>query len=121
LQNGHFLLVVEGVRDKKPFSNQVEHLVVDEVNELMKDVNSISLKARPAEDVEGHESTTNSSSEEEFASSQDEGLNEPQQDGPRERPQIQRKEWACDWWVVIKEVERATMAFSEEPQTMEEA
>jgi hypothetical protein len=71
--------------------------------------------------VEGDESTTNSSSEEEFASSQDEGLNEPQQDGPRERPQRQRKEWPRDWWVATKEVERATMAFSEEPQTVEEA
>jgi len=78
---------VEGVRDKRPFSNQMEHLVVDEVDELVKDVNPISLKARPAEDVEGDEFTTNSCSEEEFASSQDEGLNEPQQDGPRERPQ----------------------------------
>jgi hypothetical protein len=77
---------VEGVRDKRPLSNQIEHLVVDEVDELVKDVNPISLKARPTEDVEGDESTINSSSEEEFASSQDEGLNEPQQDGPRERP-----------------------------------
>ncbi len=75
---------VESVYDKRPLSNQIEHLVVDE---LAKDVNPISLKARPAEDVEGDESTTNSSSEEEFASSQDEGLNEPQQDGPKERPQ----------------------------------
>jgi len=78
---------VESVRDKRPLSNQMEHLVVDEVDELVKDVNPISLKARLAEDVEGDESTTNSFSEEEFASSQDEGLNEPQQDGPRERPQ----------------------------------
>jgi len=107
---------VEGVRDKRPLSNQIEHLVVDEVDELVKDVNPISLKARPAEDVEGDGSTTNSSSEEEFVSSQDEGLNEPQQDGPRERPQRQRKEWPRDWWVATKEVERATMAFSEEPQ-----
>jgi hypothetical protein len=44
---------VEGVRDKKPLANQIEHLVVDEVDELVKDVNPISLKARPAEDVEG--------------------------------------------------------------------
>jgi len=112
---------VEGVRDKRPLANQIEHLVVDEVDELMKDVNPISLKARPAEDVEGDESTTNSSLEEEFASSQNEGLNEPQQDGPRERPQKQRKEWPRDWWVAAKEVERATIAFSEEPQTVEEA
>ncbi len=77
---------VEGVRDKRPLSNQIEHLVVDEVDELVKDVNLISLKARPTEDVEGDESTTNSSSEEEFASSQDEGLNEPQQDDQEKGP-----------------------------------
>jgi hypothetical protein len=112
---------VEGVRDKRPLSNQIEHLVVDEVVELVKDVNPISLKATPVEDVERDESTTNSSLEEEFVSSQDKGLNEPQQDGPRERPQTQRKEWPRDWWVATKEVERATMAFSKEPQTMEEA
>ncbi len=34
---------VEGVRDKRPLSNQIEHLVVDEVDELVKDVNLISL------------------------------------------------------------------------------
>jgi len=45
------------------------------------------LKVRPTKDMEGDESTTNSSSEEEFAPLQDEGLNEPQEDGPRERPQ----------------------------------
>ncbi len=44
------------------------------------------------EDVEGDESTSNSSSEEYFATTQNEGLNEPQQDGLRERPQKQRKE-----------------------------
>jgi len=88
-----------------PLSNHIEHLVVDEVDELVKDVNPISLKARPAEDVDGDESTTNSSSKEEFPSSQDEGLNEPQQDGQRERPQRQRKEWPRDWWVTTKEVE----------------
>jgi hypothetical protein len=48
-------------------------------------------------------------------------LNEPQQDGRRERPQRQHKEWPCDWWVATKEVERATIHFSEEFQTMEEA
>jgi hypothetical protein len=32
------------------------------------------------------------SSEEEFSPTQDEGLNEPQQDGQRERPQRERKE-----------------------------
>jgi hypothetical protein len=96
---------VEGVHDKRPLSNQIEHLVVDEIDELVKDVNPISLKVRLAEDLEGDESTTNYFSEEEFASSQDEGLNEPQQDGPRERPQRQRKKWPHDWWVATKEVE----------------
>jgi len=44
---------------------------VDEVDELVKDVNPISLKTRPAEDVAGDESTINSSLKEGFASSQD--------------------------------------------------
>ncbi len=39
---------VEGVIEKRPLSNQIEHFVVDEVDELVKDVNPISLKARPA-------------------------------------------------------------------------
>jgi hypothetical protein len=73
------------------------------------------------EDVEGDESTSNSSLEEDFATTQNEGLNEPQQDGQRERPQRQHNEWPCDWWVATKEVERATIAFSEESQIVEEA
>ncbi len=48
-------------------------------------------------------------------------MNESQEDGRRERPQRQRKEWLHDWWVATKEVECATIAFSEEPQTVEEA
>jgi hypothetical protein len=78
---------VEGVHDNRTPSKQVEH-VVDEVmndDELVKDANPISLKERQMEDMEGDESTSNSSSEEEFATSHDEGLNEPQQDGPREK------------------------------------
>jgi hypothetical protein len=97
---------------------------VDEVmndDELVKDVNPIFFKERPAEYVEGDESTSNCSSKEEFVSSQDKGLNEPQQDGQRERPQKQHKEWPRDWWVATKEVEQATITFSEEPQTVEEA
>ncbi len=47
-------------------------------------------------------------------------MNEPQQDGRRKRPQRQYKEWPCDWWVATKEVERANIAFSEKPQTVEE-
>ncbi len=63
----------------------------------------------------------NSFLEEEFAPRQDEVLTEPQQDGPRERPQRQRKEWLHDWWVATKEVEQATIAFFKEPQTVQEA
>jgi len=32
-----------------------------------------------------------------------------------------KKEWSHDWWIVTKEVERATVAFLEEPQNIEEA
>ncbi len=46
-------------------------------DELVKDANPISLTKRPTEDVEGDESTSNSLSEEEFATPQEEGLNEP--------------------------------------------
>jgi hypothetical protein len=80
---------VEGVHDNRPPSKEGEHVVVDEAvndDELVKDANPISLKERPAENVEGDESTLNSSSEEEFATSQDEGLNEPQQDGQEKGP-----------------------------------
>jgi hypothetical protein len=97
---------------------------VDEVvndDELVKDANHISLKERSTKEVEGDESISNFSLEEEFATPQDEGLNEPQQDGQRERPQRQRKKWPCDWWVATKEVERATIVFSEELQTVKEA
>jgi len=115
---------VEGVHHNRPPSKQIEHVVVDEVvndDELVKDVNPISLMERPTEDIEGDESTSNSLLEKEFVTPQEEGLNEPQQDGRKKRPQRQCKEWPRDWWVATKEVERATIAFSEEPQIMEEA
>ncbi len=66
---------VKGVRDNRPPSNQVEHVVDEVVNddELVKDVNPISLKEKPTKDVEGDESTSNSFSEEEFVPPQDEG------------------------------------------------
>ncbi len=67
------------------------------------------------------ESTPNSSSEEEFLVSNDNPSCEPSQDVARERPQRQRKEWRRDWWIATKEVERATIAFLEEPQNIEEA
>ncbi len=81
---------VGGVHDYRPPSKQVEHVVVDEVvndDEIVKDVNLISLKERPTEDMESDEPTSNCSSEEDFATTQNEGLNEPQQDGRKERPQ----------------------------------
>jgi hypothetical protein len=67
------------------------------------------------------ESTPSSSLEEEFVVSNDNPSNEPSQDVPRERPQRQRREWPRDWWIATKEVERATVAFLEEPQNIEEA
>ncbi len=71
------------VHRNRPPSNQVEHLVDEVVNDddIAKDVNLIPLKERPAEDMEGGESTSNSSSKEEFPLTQDEGFNEPQEDG----------------------------------------
>ncbi len=72
---------VKGVNNNRPLSKQIEHVVVDEVvnddDELVKDVNHISLKKSPPEDVEGDESTLNSSSKNKFVPSQEEGLNEP--------------------------------------------
>jgi hypothetical protein len=67
------------------------------------------------------ESTPSSSSEEEFVISNDNPFSEPSQDVPRERPQRQRREWPWDWWIATKEVERAIVAFLEEPQNIEEA
>jgi hypothetical protein len=67
------------------------------------------------------ESTPSSSSEEEFVVSNDNPSCEPSKDVARERPQRQRKEWPQDWWIATKEVERATVAFLEEPQNIEEA
>jgi len=92
---------VEGVHHNRPLPKQVEHVVIDEVmndDELVKDANPISLNEGPTEGVEGDESTSNFFSKEEFVTPQDEGLNVPQQDGRRERPQRQRKEWLRDWW-----------------------
>jgi hypothetical protein len=113
---------VEGVHHNRPLPKQVKHVVDEVVNddELVKDANPIFLNEGLAKGMEGDESTSNSSSEKKIATPQDEGLNVPQQDGRRERPQKQCKEWPCDWWVATKEVERATIAFSEEPQTVEE-
>jgi hypothetical protein len=120
---------MKGVCDNIPPSNQVEYVLDEVVNEDevvnnddddVKDANHISLKERPAKDMEGDESTSNSSLEEKFAPLQDEGLNEPQQDGQRKRFQRQHKKWPRDWWVAIKEVEQATIIFSKELQTLEE-
>ncbi len=72
---------VEGVHYNRPLPKQVQHVVVDEVvndDELVKDVNPISLNEGSVEGVEGDESTSNFFSEEEFATPRDEGLNVPQ-------------------------------------------
>ncbi len=45
---------LKGVHDNKPLSNQVEHIVVDAVqndDELVKDANCIFFKERPIEVV----------------------------------------------------------------------
>jgi hypothetical protein len=71
---------IKGVDDNRPPSNQIKHIVVDEVvndDELVKDVNPISLKERLAEDVEGDEFISNYFSKKKFAPLQDEALNEP--------------------------------------------
>ncbi len=59
--------------------------------DIVEDVNPIPLKERPVNNVEGGESTSNSSLEEKFIPTQDEGLNKPQLDGRRETPQRQHK------------------------------
>ncbi len=66
------------------------------------------------------ESTPSCSSEEEFVVSNDNTSCELSQDVPREIPQKQRREWLQDWWIATKEVERATVAFLEELQNIEE-
>jgi hypothetical protein len=53
---------MKGVHDNRPPSKQVEHIVVDEIvndDELVKDINCISLKERLMENMEGDESTSN--------------------------------------------------------------
>jgi hypothetical protein len=79
---------LKGVHHNRPSSNKVEYLVDEVVNDddITKDVNPIPLKERLVEDVEGGESTSIFSSEEEFIPTQDEGLNKPQQDGRKNRP-----------------------------------
>ncbi len=73
---------VEGGHDNILLSKEGKYVVLDEevVNddEIIKDANPISLKGRPMEGMEGDGSTSNSSSEEDFATTQNEGLNEPQ-------------------------------------------
>jgi hypothetical protein len=71
---------VKGVHDNKPLLKQVEHVVNEVVNddELINDANCIFLKERSTQNVEGDESASNSSLEEKFVLSQNEGLNEPQ-------------------------------------------
>ncbi len=65
------------------------------------------------------ESTPSFSSKERFVISNDNLSSEPSQDVLRERPQRQQREWPQNWWIATKEVERATVAFLEEPQNIE--
>ncbi len=67
------------------------------------------------------ESTPSSSSEEEFVVSNDNPSNKPSQHVLKGRPQRQQREWPRDWWIVTKEVERATVAFLDKPKNIEEA
>ncbi len=97
----------------------MDEIVNDE--ELIMDANPISLKERLAEDVEGDESTSNFYSEEEICSIARWGFEWITKRWTKKKARRQRKEWPCDWWVATKEVEWATIAFSEEPQTMEKA
>ncbi len=60
-------------------------------DELVKDDNYISLKEKVMENMEGNESTSNSSFDFFSFSSEDEGLNESQQDGWKERPQNNKR------------------------------
>ncbi len=78
---------MEGVHDNRPLSNQVEHVVDEVVNDVVNDdalgntANHIFLNERPSKDVKGDEFTSNYFSKKKFAPPQNEGLNEPQQDG----------------------------------------
>jgi hypothetical protein len=67
------------------------------------------------------ESTPSSSLEEEFVVLNDDPSNEPSQHVRRGRPQRQQRGWPRDWWIATKEVERATVAFLEEPQNIEKS
>jgi hypothetical protein len=101
---------------------KVDNVVVDEI--MNKEVEGeepltfswdTPLNETTAEGVQS-ESTPSFSSEEELVVSHDNPSNVR-----RERPQRQPREWPRDWWIATKEVERATVAFLEEPQNIEEA
>jgi hypothetical protein len=65
------------------------------------------------------ESTPSSSLAEKFVVSNDDPSNEPSQHVQRGRPQRQQREWPWNWWIAIKEVECAIVAFLEKPQNIE--
>jgi len=101
---------------------KVENVVVDEImnkeverEELLTFSWDTPLNEITTEGVQS-KSTPKSSSKEELVVSHDNPSNVP-----RERPQRQRKEWPQNWWIATKEVERATVAFLEEPQNIKEA
>jgi hypothetical protein len=109
------LMCIGGV----PHLEKEENVVVHEVEgeEPLTFSQDTPLNERRMEGVQS-ESTPSFSLEEEFVVSND---NPSCEDVPRERPQRQRREWLQDWWIATKEVERATVAFLEEPQNIEEA
>ncbi len=110
---------IGGVLHPKKEENVVVHEEV-EGEEPLTFIKDTPLNETRMEGVQS-ESTPSYSLEEEFVVSNDNSSNEPSQDVPRERPQRQRREWPRDWWIATKEVERATVAFLEEPQNIEEA
>jgi hypothetical protein len=111
---------IGGVPHREKEENVVVHEEVEGEEEPLTFSQNTPLNETRMEGVQS-ESTPSSSSEEEFVVSNDNPSCEPSQDEPRERPQRQRREWLRDWWIATKEVERATVAFLEEPQNIEKA
>jgi hypothetical protein len=78
---------------------------VDEIvndDELVKDVNGICWKEISTKNMEGDEFTSNIFSKEKFSPPQNGGLNEPQQDGQREKLRKQHNKWPHDWLINTK-------------------
>jgi hypothetical protein len=104
---------IGGVPHLEKEENVVVHEEVEGEEEPLTFTQDTPLNETKMEGVQS-ESTPSSSSEEEFVVSNDNPSCEPSQDEPRERPHRQQR----DWLIATKEVERATVAFLEEPQNM---